>query len=173
MQVRTSARTPEKTVSLEVCQTQDYRRVKKILNAARHPTFLGRATISSCALNGGVNVYMLDGEDVAVSVVNPRLNTLLALSVVKNRQGVGIGEWVLRYVQTNFARVIAERVPYFEKRGYVTIGKPTRGKKLITRTMVKESLIGLAGRLRGRLEVEHKDRLAGATVTIASRESID
>jgi GNAT superfamily N-acetyltransferase len=132
---------------VEQARQGDYARIKAILNKGRHPTFIGRSLVANCTRNGGGMIFTFDGQDVAVAVVNPKLNVLLVLNVLPEHRSHGLGAAVVRYLQCNFARVVESAVPWFERQGYQRIGKTTRGKKLLTQVMVKASLIPLAGRI--------------------------
>jgi hypothetical protein len=51
-----------------------------------------------CARNGGATVFMFAGEDIAVTVVNPKFNTLLVLNVLPAHRKHGMGAAILRYL---------------------------------------------------------------------------
>lgn len=126
--------------------TTDYNRVKRVLNAAKHPTFIGRQQVAHVADNGGALVWCIDGEDVAVSLVDTRRSVLMALSVARPAQG--IGSRVMAYIRPNWARVIESKVSWFEKNGYERVGKPTKGRTLWTQIMVRKGLRALGQRIR-------------------------
>lgn len=128
-------------------KSTEYRRFKHVLNAAKHPTFIGRQQVASAIRNGGGLVFTFEGEDVAVALVNPRLNVIVVLSVTASHQGHGMGSAVLKYLQANFARVVESAAAFFERNGYVKIGELKQGRKLRTQIMVRKDLIGLAGRI--------------------------
>ena len=67
--------------------------------------------------NGGAMVYTFGGVDIAVSVVNPKLNTLLVLNVLPEHREHGMGAAILRYLQCSFARVLESAIPFFERNG--------------------------------------------------------
>ncbi len=92
-------------------------------------------------------MFMFAGVDVAVSVVNPKFNTLLVLNVLPAHRKHGLGAAILRYLQCSFARVLESAIPFFERNGYTSIGEMKQGNKLRTQIMVKSSLIPLAGRI--------------------------
>ena len=125
--------------------TSDYDRVKSVMSKARHPTFIGREQVQRIADNGGAIVWVMDGVDVAVSLVDTRRSVLLALSVV--RQGEGIGGRVLEYIRPNWARVVESKVPWFERHGYERVGRITQGKTLRTQVMVRRGLRSLGERV--------------------------
>ena len=126
----------------------DYRQLKAIFNRARHPTFIGRSLCASAVKTARFR-FQFAGSDIATAIVNPRLNILLALAVVREHQGHGLGTAILRYLACNFARVESRAVPFFERNGFIAIGEPKKGKTLYTQIMVRASLIPLAGRLHG------------------------
>jgi hypothetical protein len=134
--------------TVRVGRTNEYRRAKRILDRARHPTFVGRATVLRAAQDGGLLFYMVDDEDVAVTVVNARNSTFLAFSIVPEHQSHGLGTAICQYLRPNFVRVITDRVPWFEARGYLSIGEPKIGRKFKTQIMVRAELRELAGRVR-------------------------
>jgi GNAT superfamily N-acetyltransferase len=97
--------------------------------------------------NGGALMFTFAGEDVAVALINPRVNVLTVLCVVPEHRGHGMGGACLAYVQANFARVVESAVEYFVRHGYVAIGKMKQGRRLRTQIMVRKDLISLAGRI--------------------------
>ena len=97
--------------------------------------------------NGGVFIFQHAGEDVAVALVNPRLNSLLVLTVLPNHRSHGLGSAIIAYLQCNFARVLESAIPFFERQGYRQIGDLKAGVRFNTGIMVKSALIPLAGRL--------------------------
>lgn len=133
--------------SFVVIQTSDYRRVKAILNQGRHPTFIGRQQVLCAARNGGVLVFCHAGKDVAVALVNPRLNVLTVLCVLPLHRRHGLGSACLTYLQCSFARVLEAAVPFFERNGYVSVSKLKRGRSLNTQVMVRKDVMELAGRI--------------------------
>lgn len=126
----------------------EYPAWKKILDAGRHPAFIGNSTMTQNANNGGALFYELDGEAVAVSLINPHYGILLALNVRPEHRGHGLGEAILNFLVPNFARVVENKVPWFEKRGYRKIGSLKRGISLNTQLMARSALFDLAGNLR-------------------------
>jgi hypothetical protein len=103
--------------------------------------------VANAGRNGGVTIFVHGDKDVAVAVVNPRLNVLLVLNVLPEHRAHGLGSAIVRYLQCNFARVIDSAVPFFRKCGYVAVGESKLGNRYQTQVMVKSSLISLAGRL--------------------------
>lgn len=101
----------------------------------------------NCARNGGAFVFSWRAEDCAAALVNPKLNVFLTIAVIRRHQGHGLGTSITRYLQCNFARVIQEFVPFFERNGYTCVGDLKRGNRLYTQVMVKSALIPLAGRI--------------------------
>ena len=128
-------------------KSTEYSRIKTVLNRGKHPTFIGRSLVLTATRNGGSFVFCHDGVDVAVAVVNPKLNCLLVLNVLPEHRSHGLGAAILRYLQCNFARVVESVVPWFERQGYVSRGKIKIGRRLKTQVMVKSSLLLLAGRV--------------------------
>jgi GNAT superfamily N-acetyltransferase len=133
---------------VRVGRTNEYRRAKRILDQARHPTFVGRQTVLHAAQDGGLLFYTLDDQDVAVTVVNARNSTFIAFSIIPAHQSHGLGTAIVEYLRPNFVRVITEKVPWFEQRGYLSIGEPKIGRKFKTQIMVRMELRDLAGRVR-------------------------
>ena len=125
----------------------EYRRVKRILDRGKHPTFIGRNLVLRVTRNGGCTIFRFNGEDIGVSIVNPMKNVLLVLNVDPSHRSHGLGTAILRYVQANFARVLESAVPFFERNGYTKVGSLKRGNSLNTQVMIKSSLIALAGRI--------------------------
>lgn len=125
----------------------EYRRIKRILDRGKHPTFIGRSLVLKCTRNGGCTIFRFGGEDIGVSIVNPMKNVLLVLNVDPRHRSHGLGTAILHYVQANFARVLESAVPFFERNGYTCVGALKRGNSLNTQVMIKSALIPLAGRL--------------------------
>lgn len=136
-----------------VCVAEDYDRLKRLLNAVRHPAFIGRSLIARCATNGGVLLFRQDGRDAAVVVVNARRNVLLVMCVHPDFRSRGFGSRVLAFVKPNWVRAVESAVPWFEARGYVGVGAWKQGRTLRTRIMVRENIQRLAGRLAERLSL--------------------
>jgi len=126
-----------------------YRRVKRMLDKGKHPAFIGRDMFSRCAVNGGVILARLDERDVAVAIVNPRLNILLALNVLPEFRNRSIGKMFVSFLKCNWARVIESSVPWFEGQGYVKVGSPKKGRAITTFVMIKKNIITMGDRLRG------------------------
>ena len=140
--------------TVEQAKSHEYKRVKQILNRGTHPAFIGRMTFASAARNGGVLIFLFETEDVAVAMINPRMNVLLVLNVVPAHRSHGLGSAVIRYIDVNFARVLESAIPFFERNGFQGMGKFHMGQRYRTRVMVKASLIGLVGKLRGLLRAD-------------------
>lgn len=143
--MREAPRSPD----FEVAQGREgeYRRAKAILNAGKHPTFIGLETYHSSARNGGVSYFLIDGKDAAVAIVSPRTNCLLVLNVLPAYRRMGLGAAIIAYLQVSFARVLEDAVPFFERNGFVSIGAMKQGKKYKTQIMVASGLRELAGRV--------------------------
>lgn len=146
MRAQTRCRCAEE-FQVRPARAEEYSRIKAILNAGKHPAFIGRQMVLDKTRNGGAMLFTLDGLDVAAAVVNPRLNVLLVLNVLPSHRGHGLGRALVDYLQCNFARVVQSAVPFFERCGYVTIGKAKKGNRLYTQVMVRASLLKLAGRM--------------------------
>lgn len=124
----------------------EYKAAKDLLNVGRHPAFIGRDTVSKSALNGGLFFAQYEGRDVAVAIVNPRVSTLLVLNVHPEHRSHGRA--FLEFVRPNFARVVENAVPWFERNGYISIGEMKQGRTLRTQIMVRGELPALAGRIQ-------------------------
>ena len=133
--------------AVDLGRPYDHRRFKSILNAARFPTFVGPTMIQRNAINGGLIFFKKDNLDIAGALVNPHLSILLTLAVHPFHQGHHLGTAIMNYLRPTWARVIESKVGWFKKQGYVSIGNPKQGRKLITQIMVRSELITLAGRL--------------------------
>jgi GNAT superfamily N-acetyltransferase len=129
----------------------EYRRAKHIFNQGRHPTFLGPQQVNGMLALGGVWFAQLDGQDIAVAIVHPRRSVLIALNVMPAHRSHGLGARFLHYLAPNWARVIESKTAWFERQGFKSLGDPKQGRSLRTQIMVREDLIGLAGRLDARL----------------------
>ena len=126
----------------------DYAEFKTVLNRGRHPAFIGRSTMMTNSRNGGALIYRFGGENIAVSLINPHLGILIALNVVPQHRGHGLGGAILRFLVPNFARVVESKVPWFEANGYRAIGKLKQGISLRTQVMARAELFGLAGKIK-------------------------
>jgi len=126
----------------------EYKAAKSLLNAGRHPAFIGRDVLVRNARNGGLFFAQHDGVDIAVALVNPRVSTLLVLNVHPDHRSHGLGRAFLEFVRPNFARVVENAVPWFEKNGYIAIGDMKQGRTLRTQIMVRGELPALAGRIQ-------------------------
>lgn len=128
-------------------RSHEYARAKVILNAGKHPTFIGRQSYATWARNGGVVVFQIEGRDAAVAMVQPRTNCLMVLCVHPAFRNRGLGREIVEYLQTSFARVIESAVAFFEHCGFVSIGEAKMGKRWKTQIMVRKSVMELAGRV--------------------------
>jgi hypothetical protein len=144
----------ETSYSVEVGRVSDvdYRRAKLILNKGKHPTFVGKSLIERCATNGGLLFFRINSDDVGVAAVNVRRSVLLVMNILPAYRSMGLGMVMLDYIKPNFIRAVESAVPWFEQRGYKSIGAWKQGRKLRTRVLVRENIINLAGRLRRSLE---------------------
>ena len=130
-----------------MARSDEYARAKAILNVGRHPTFVGKSMYASSVRNGGGTFFTVNGRDAAVSLVQPRTNCLQVLCVAPGFRKAGLGKAIVAYLSVNFARVIESAVPFFERCGFVSIGKMKQGKRWKTQIMVLGSLRQLAGRV--------------------------
>jgi len=104
----------------------EYDRAKAVLNKARHPGFVGRELFYRCATTGVACVAVLDGVDSGVAMVAK--GKLQALSVVASAQGNGLGSALMRRLQPEWVSSIVDRVPFFERLGYRSVGAPKVGQ---------------------------------------------
>jgi GNAT superfamily N-acetyltransferase len=128
-------------------RSHEYSRAKAILNAGKHPTFIGKNLYLTASRNGGVLFFNVGGRDAAVAIIQPATNCLLVLCVHPNFRSNGLGRAALEYCHVSFARVVDFAVPFFEHCGFVAIGEPKQGKRFKTQVMVLASLKTLAGRI--------------------------
>jgi hypothetical protein len=116
----------------------DYERGKKILNAARHPGFVGRELMFRCATRGRVVAAVLDGVDVGIVCVDQK-QTLQTLSVIAAAQGRGVGGALVLHVRpfAAWVKAIEAKVPFFERLGYARHGAAEIGQsgKMATQLM--------------------------------------
>lgn len=130
--------------------TVDYKRFKRVLNAARHPTFIGPKQFKQLSNDGGAIVWVLVDDtsqrEVAVSLVDVRRSCLIALSVAE--PGAGLGARVMEYLRPNWARVVSSKVEWFERRGFKCVGRPIKSRALMTQIMVRDYLKALGSRVR-------------------------
>lgn len=137
---------------VSIGREEDYARAKKVLDAGKHPTFVGRDTIGRNARNGGLLMFAYAGEDVGVAVLNARMNSLIVMNVRPSHRGHGLGSAILTYCCPTWVRALESAAPWFRARGYVDIGEPKQGRSLRTQIMVRGSLLTLAGRVSRLLE---------------------
>lgn len=125
----------DSAIQFDLLGPGDYDRAKKILNRARHPGFVGRELFYRCATTGICCVAVVNGDDLGVALVAKQ--KLQALSVVREAQGGGIGKALITRTAPQWVNAIMERVPWFEKRGYVCVGAPRVGQsgKMATQLM--------------------------------------
>lgn len=137
-----------KRFDVRMARQEEYSDFKRVLDAGRHPAFIGRSTFCRNANNGGALIYKLDGESVAVSLINPHFGILLALNVIPAHRSHGLGSSIMKFLIPNFARVIEIKVPWFESLGYRKIGNLKQGQTLRTQIMARAELFDLAGKLQ-------------------------
>jgi GNAT superfamily N-acetyltransferase len=133
---------------VRLARKEDYPEWKKLLDAGKHPAFIGRDSMQRNAENGGALLYDLDGRSVAASLVNPHLGILLALNVRKEHRGHGLGASIVNFLMPNFVRAIESKVEWFEGIGYKCVGELKWGISLNTQVMARAALFDLAGKLR-------------------------
>ena len=133
---------------MRLARAHDYPAWKKIFDAGRHPAFIGRDTMMTNANNGGALFFELDGEAVAVSLINPHHGILLALNVRPEHRSHGLGGAIVKFLVPNFVRAVESKIEWFEKLGYKRIGELKRGISLNTQLMARAALFQLAGNLR-------------------------
>lgn len=131
--MRTKALAPEPVV----LRPHEYARFKAVLNAARHPAFIGKLMFASAAAQGGALVYRMDGEDAAVSLSNVRSGILNVLSVDRKYQGRGFGQWIVGYLMPPAVRAIESAEGFFRRQGFVPVFR-TQGHRHVVVVMVSE-----------------------------------
>lgn len=142
----------------------DYSRVRRLLDAGRHPSFIGPAKVEEVANRGGLHLAVVGQSDAALALINARAS-LIALCVHPDFRGHGLGGEFLAYLSPNWARVIEGTVPWFAARGFTPVGALKQGRKLRTQVMVRSDLIGLAGRLDRALAARVKEPEVAGTAT--------
>ena len=148
MRKKTRACLCAREFQVEVAGSEHYVRAKKLFNRGRHPTYIGPSMTRRYAQNGGLIFFRHGEKDVAVSLVNPRLSVLIALNVDPSHRGHGLGSAIVRFLACNWIRSIENRLDFFSRLGYETVGRPHRGRRFITRLMVRHELFSLSGRLK-------------------------
>lgn len=113
-------------ISFENLGANDYERAKSVLNKAKHPGFVGRELFFRCATTGVACVAILDGADVGLAMIAKA--KLQALSVITSAQGRGVGPALMTRLQPQWVSAIGERVGFFEKLGYQSVGAPKVGQ---------------------------------------------
>lgn len=136
-----------RTFEMTLGRPNEYRRFKRLLDAGRHPTYVGQDTVRRSAVQGGLLFARRENQDIAVALVNPRLSILTVLNVHPAHRSHGLGSALLSFVRPNFARVIEGRVGWFEAQGYQSLGPPKPGRRYSTQVMVRSELRELAGRV--------------------------
>ncbi len=141
---------PRPAFALDIGAPSSYRRAKALLNAGRHPAFVGPNMAARCAAQGGLLFAVIgrgaNARDAAVALVNVHNSTLLVLNVHPSCRRAGFGAAFLQFLRPNFARVVTSAVPWFQRQGYTALGMPHCGHRLQTQIMVRQELLGLAGR---------------------------
>jgi GNAT superfamily N-acetyltransferase len=104
----------------------EYDRAKRVLNRARHPGFVGRELFFRCATAGQALVATREGADVAVALIVK--SKLMALSVVVEAQGQGVGQALVAFAQPRWVNAIGAKLAWFERLGYSPVGAPRVGQ---------------------------------------------
>ena len=133
---------------VRLARAGEYPAFKKILDAGRHPAFIGKSTMMRNSNNGGALFYDLDGEAIAVSLINPHYGILLCLNVRKEHRGHGLGAAIVNFLMPNFVRALEDKVGWFEKLSYKRIGTLKLGISLNTQIMARSALFELVGKLK-------------------------
>lgn len=131
-----------------VGRAHEYHQLKRVLDRAYFPTFIGRQSVQMQVPNGGVTLYEYAGDTIGATVINVNLGILNVLAVVPEHQGHHLGRAILAYTRPNFARVIEQKVGWFEAHGYTSLGAMHMGRRFRTQVMVRGELMQLAGRAR-------------------------
>ncbi len=132
---------------IELGRPHEYARAKRLLNAGKHPTFIGRRQMERAALQGGLIFAVTAEGDAAVALISTRRGVLQALNVHPAWRSHGLGTWFLAFLKPNFARVVEHAEPWFERQGYVPCGDWHQGRRLRTRLMIRAGLMEVAGRV--------------------------
>lgn len=81
-------------------------------------------------------------------MINPHYGILTALNVLPAHRGHGLGSAMVRFLIPNFVRCIESKIEFFERLGYIRIGKMKTGIRLNTQIMARAALFDLAGNLK-------------------------
>jgi len=98
----------------------DYDRAKKVLNAAKHPGFVGRELFYRCATTGRACIAVVEEADLGVALIAK--DKLQALSVSLKAQGRGVGSALMAHLKPRWVSAIEEKVGWFERLGYRRVG---------------------------------------------------
>lgn len=137
----------QEAYTIVIGRVTEYARAKRLLNIGKHPTFIGRDMLYRSALNGGLFFFQKDGKDVAVAMINPRLNILTVMNVLPEMRAKGLGKFIVNFLKPNWVRAIDSAKEFFEKNGYVSIGEPKQGRRFLTQIMVRKNLLNLSTRI--------------------------
>ena len=129
----------------------DYKAAGRFLSRNEYPAWFGPMAFHRYITNGGGFWFHYQGIPVGVGILNPRLSSLGALAVAKEHRGHGLGTAIVEFLQPNFVRAVEDKVLYFEKLGFVPVGKMKKGIRLKVQVMCRKSLFHLAGRLKKQL----------------------
>lgn len=124
-----------------------YKRMKRVLDLGKHPTFIGFDMSTHHARNGGLIIFTYQNKDVGVAMMNTRVNCLLVLNVIPEHRSHGLGTAIIRYTTPTWVRAIDSAKPYFEKLGFTSVGDQKQGRRFMTQIMVKSTLLSLGGRV--------------------------
>eukprot|EP00913_Durusdinium_trenchii_P035349 g33079.t1 len=108
----------------------DYRAVGRFLSRAGYPAWFGPTAFRRYITNGGGFWFRYQGDTAGVGILNPRLSSMTALAVAEEHRGHGLGSAIVEFLQPNFVRAIEDKIPYFEKLGFVAVGEMKRGIRL-------------------------------------------
>lgn len=132
---------------VDIGREDEYRRAAILFhNRGKHPSFIGKANLKH-ARNGGLLFFTFRQQDIGVVIINPRTSVLVAMNVMPEHRGHGLGKAIMNYVRPNWVRCIESTIPFFESCGYRPIGKLLKGRKLNVQIMVRNGLCDLAGRI--------------------------
>ena len=126
----------------------EYRRVKKILDSGKHPTFIGRQRVLVSTRNGGCTIFRYANRDIACEHRQPYEKRAAWSSM--STHATALTDLALRFCNTCKPTSHACWNPPFRFSSATAIQKSAelkRGNSLNTQVMIKSSLIPLAGRL--------------------------
>ena len=133
---------------VRVGRVSDYKVVKRLLNRAHYPAYVGPKMYERLAGNGGALLYCHENELVGVFLVNPRTSCALVMAASPEHRAHGIAIAMVQYARPNFVRPLVQFVPLFRMLGYMEVGGVKQAARLASQIMVRRELKTLAGRLR-------------------------